>query len=295
MKNKIILYTIRMIEITTLFIIVKSILEFSINSKIIDSLNKTLNFNFILILVLLVTLYILIHLIRMFRIYILLVEEGKKVKDFIKIYLKSTFVNNILPFKLGEIYIILSFGRALKNIKNGVILTLLNRFFDALILLSMLFINLLIYGQYGDYKVYIFLFLFIFIVTIMYISFESTFKYFNKLILTRSKRNIGVTYLKILDNCKEMFNDVKNMVRGRGIILLSLSALIWFLEYNFVKLIFIIFNANFSYNEFIWYINNAFFGIYNNINITSFTNVVLLFISIFFVYVLSSFRKGGNK
>ncbi len=296
MQNKIMVLIIRTMEVLTLFLLLKSVMEFFNGEyKIIDDFNNIFTENNFLNILFLITLYCLIHAIRIFRIYILLVEDKKKVKDFIKIYFTSTFVNNVLPFKIGEIYMILSFSRALKNIKNGIVLILLNRFFDALILLALSIVPAFMYGEYSQYNIYVFLFVFIFVAISIYISFEGTYKYFNRLILTKSKRPRGVAYLNILDKFNEIYNDIKHMIRGRGTILFSLSAIIWILEYNFVKVILKIFNVPFDYKKFIQYIDNAFFGIYNNISTTNFTNIILLLISIILIYILSQFRRSRNK
>ena len=56
----------------------------------------------------------------------------------LKVYIKTAFVNLLIPFKLGEIYRMYAYGYKIKSYSKGVITIIVERYFDALVLLALL-------------------------------------------------------------------------------------------------------------------------------------------------------------
>ena len=51
--------------------------------------------------------FIAVHFFKMLRLYLVLMEHRISFGRFILLYLRTTFINLIIPFKLGELYRIL--------------------------------------------------------------------------------------------------------------------------------------------------------------------------------------------
>ena len=48
--------------------------------------------------------FIAVHFFKMLRLYLVLMEHRISFGRFILLYLRTTFINLIIPFKLGELY-----------------------------------------------------------------------------------------------------------------------------------------------------------------------------------------------
>ena len=54
-------------------------------------------------LIILIILFLVLHVLKFIRIYFILLEEKIPLGRIIKIYIKSTFVSIVLPFKIGAV------------------------------------------------------------------------------------------------------------------------------------------------------------------------------------------------
>ena len=82
--------------------------------------------------------FIVVHLAKMMRLYLILLEQKIEFRRFVLTYLKTTFVNLVIPFKLGEIYRIFCFSRETKVFQIGLFSVIVDRFFDTVALLVIL-------------------------------------------------------------------------------------------------------------------------------------------------------------
>ena len=48
--------------------------------------------------------FVLVHFAKMLRLYLVLMEHELSFGRFVILYMKTTLINLIIPFKLGEIY-----------------------------------------------------------------------------------------------------------------------------------------------------------------------------------------------
>lgn len=79
-----------------------------------------------------------VHALKMMRFYLVLLEQKISVKEFLFLYIKTTFINLLIPFKLGEVYRIFCVVRFTKCLQIGILSVVLDRFFDTFILLLFL-------------------------------------------------------------------------------------------------------------------------------------------------------------
>ena len=128
---------------------------------------------------------VIVHLFKGIRLYFLVLEERPTVARFLKLYVKTTLVNLVFPFKLGELFRIYSFGHEWKNYKAGLLLILVDRYFDT-IPLMLLLIGFTISGKGTLYGIVVVLTVFIAVVTVMYFIFPSTYKYMNRFLIVNT-------------------------------------------------------------------------------------------------------------
>lgn len=255
--------------------------------------NIQINSEDIIVIAIIIVVFLAIHLLRMFRLYILLVEEKMPIKEFIKLYMKTTIVNTVIPFKLGEFYKMICYGKKLKSYSAGISLVWIDRFFDSVILIILVIVA-------SAFKmispIYVILSLFILFSILIYLTFENTYKYFNLLVLEKGKSKRSKIYLEIIDETKKIYKKAKNMIKYRSVPVIFLSALIWVFEYLIAYLtIEQLFNMDFSLSIFTNYINDVFI-IFNTkyVNIAEF-NIGIMLIIFAVVYIVIRCRERKNK
>ena len=123
-----------------------------------------------------------VHLLKMLRFYLVLLEEKLSVRKFLLLYIRTTFVNLLIPFKLGEIYRAFCVVRLTGRAEIGILSVVLDRFFDTFILLLFLLpYDLLALGRItwltGGMLV------FLLAIMLVYRMFEPTYLYLNRYLI----------------------------------------------------------------------------------------------------------------
>ncbi len=255
--------------------------------------NIQIKYEDIIIIGSIIVIFLLIHILRMFRLYILLIEEKIPIKEFVKLYMKTTFINTVIPFKLGEFYKMICYGEKLKSFSAGISLVWIDRFFDSVILMILMIVA-------SSFKIispiYVILSLFIVFSILIYLTFENTYKYFNLLVLEKGRSKRSTIYLEIIDETKKIYKKARNMIKYRSVPVIFLSALIWGFEYLIAYLIINqLFNMEFSLSIFTDYINDVFM-IFNTkyVNISEF-NIGIMLIIFVIIYIFIKLRERKNK
>lgn len=240
-------------------------------------------------------LFCLIHVVKLLRFYLIIMENRRNIGKlrFIKLYIKTTFVNILLPFKIGEIFRMYCFSEALCNYKVGILSIIIERFFDTCaILLFMIPIEIL-----TDYRVsYLscFLVFFILLVFCTYRLFEGVYSYLNHFFLFHMDGKKSLKYLKCLEKANDCYTYVKHLVFGRISVIFGLSICSWGIEaimfWQISKLLF----CKFSLKDFSTYMITSFGFKMNDISIMYIINGSIIFgIVMFFIYIVIKF--GANK
>ncbi|KXK25799.1 MAG: hypothetical protein TR69_WS6001001405 [candidate division WS6 bacterium OLB20] len=206
-------------------------------------------------IVLIIVLFSLSHLMRFARLYVLLLERRENVLKLGELYTRATLMNNILPFKLGEVYKVLAYGNILNDLRKGLVLVWIDRFFDTCILLIVI-VPALLNGI--NLQITFITLLFVTLSVLIFVSFSNTFLYFNRTVLTLSRSRRGVIYLRALDSAQEIYQFVLQLIKGRSMILLVLSSLAWVFEYGMLVLVARLIGQRFDYDSFVRYLDNAF-------------------------------------
>ena len=236
-----------------------------------------------------------IHFFRVIRQYMILMKNKIHIKELTKSYLLSSLLNTILPYKLGEIYKIYLYGGLIKDYKKSVIAVIIDKFFDAFVLLIIFSIVDIKKGQGLSY-ITILLLLIECVIFIIYFSFSKTYKFLNQYLIINKHNKITIKCLKILEEANELYLEVKNMIKCREILLIILTVLSWIMEIFFVYIIKFIKYNDFSFTNFMEYINNSFFGFQNDLsNYYILATVVLIVIFMIFLgirKVLKNLKRG---
>ena len=193
-------------------------------------MNKT-----ILLLLFFLT-FVLVHLAKMIRLYLVLLEQKISFGRFVLIYLKTTFVNLLVPFKLGELFRVYCLSKETGNLSIGLLSVLVDRFFDTLALIIVLLpLEIFLNGKVTGIS--FFLLALVLMLGFAYRMFASTYNYLNKYIIMNKTSSRSMAALRFLETGKKWYDYTKDLVAGRSplIILFSLSG--WILEIGALSLL----------------------------------------------------------
>jgi len=199
--------------------------------------------------------FVLVHVIKLMRMYLVVIEQKIPFDRFIPAYLRTTLANLIIPFKLGEVYRVGVFSRITGSINIGFFSVLIDRFFDTLALLIII-LPYQLFGGKGVGTPVIFLAIFLLVVIFTYGMFPSTYRYLNRYIITSrtSKRSMAV--LRGLEKINGWYLYVEKLVSGRYGLMFLLSIGAWLLELLEILGIAKIFNIEFKLADFSKYISS---------------------------------------
>lgn len=182
-----------------------------------------------LLIILLIVTFILMHLIKMMRMYLILMDSQIPLERFVPAYFRTTFVNLIIPFKLGEVYRVAVFSKLSNKITTGFLSVLVDRFFDTLAIVIILFpYQVLLSGKIT--LPVVLLSIFLIGIVAAYVIFPSSYTFMNRYIIMTKTSVRSLKVLKILEVMNEWYVYVKNLVSGRYGLLGILSMLAWVLE-----------------------------------------------------------------
>ena len=257
---------------------------FYIISIIFIYFNNPLENNFISSnnILLLAFSFVMIHVFKCLRQYFLLIESEVHIKGFVKTYVKTAIPSIILPYKIGELYRAYEYGYHLKDKVKGLITVIVDKFFDAIILLC-------VFVPY-EYKksanlstVTLILLVFCISLLIVYTCFNATYYYLNKHFIKKSNANHNIVVLVFLEKSKELYNYVKSMIKDRMLLLTVLTIFAWSFEWLFVFIL--------KGSSFIEYIKAVFFGTQNAVFANYMIIGIICFILIELIFLVRKCRK----
>lgn len=279
-KNKIYYYFINLFFLAiTIFFIIK------------NGLFKIEQFSNIKVLISLVLIFIVIHLFKFFRLYVIALEENMKTVDLFKKYIISLFVNICIPYKVGEVCRMYLIGNKNKHYVNGIIIVLMDKFFDAIVL-SIMLVTISIINKAEIQSITILIILFLLLCFIVFVTFESTYNYLNTFFITKKENKKSIYALKMLEKINDIYLSSKKTIRGRFPLLFLLTLISWGLECLFVQLTAKFYNIEMNSLAILNYLNDAFFGGDNNIlSIYISTGIISIVGILIIIYI----KKIGDR
>lgn len=203
--------------------------------------------------------FIIVHAIKLMRLYLIMVEDDIPFSRFVFAYFRTTLVNLIIPYKLGEVYRIAAFSHVSGKIKNGFFAVLVDRFFDTLAIVFILFpYQLFIKGEVS--LPVLMLFAFVMCVLFTYIVFPSTYSFLNRYIIVKRNSSKSLAALNVLEVLNGWYEYVKKLVTGRYGMLVLFSFAAWIGEILILAGFNKMSGSNFSVESFGRYIESIISG-----------------------------------
>ena len=169
---------------------------------------------------------LLVHTVKAIRLYLALYGTDISRSACMKLYCKVTPVSVVLPWKLGEFFRIYCCGSELKSLLKGVVIILLDRFFDTIALVTMMLFLWLLWGGSLPMLVYGFL-VFLALVVLVYLGFPGMHEVWKKYLLSSKATAHKLQLLKLLDAASRIYKEIRGVLHGRGSLLYILSILAW--------------------------------------------------------------------
>ncbi len=173
--------------------------------------------------------FICVHFIKMMRLYLIVMDRKVSFDRFVPAYLRTTLVNLLIPYKLGEVYRVIVFSRISKGFRTGFFSVLIDRFFDTLALcLILLPYQLLYLGRVAVPTMLLAAFTAVIIIT--YMVFPASYTFLNRYIITSKDSKRSMMALSALEHVNGWYTYVRDLVKGRYGILFLFSLAAWILE-----------------------------------------------------------------
>lgn len=175
-----------------------------------------------------VVIVFVVHMIKAMRLYLALYGSGIPAKEYLKIYCKVTPVSVVLPYKTGELFRIYCYGKTLNSLFRGCVIVLFDRFVDTIALVTMI-ILMYIYGGEITNLVYVLL-LFLVFSLILYYVFPGVYRFWKIYILREKATEKNLHILGALEFINNIYSEITNVAKGRGLILFLMSLAAWGIE-----------------------------------------------------------------
>lgn len=172
---------------------------------------------------------IIVHVLKVLRLYLILYGSGVSLVEHLKQYCKVIPVSMILPFKLGEIFRIYCYGYQLKNYFLGIVVILLDRFMDTVALVILIFFFNVISGSNFTFLFYV-LVAFLIGLMICYAIFPGISHYWKQYFLRAKATKENIRLLNIMEKTDETYREVAALLKGRSAIICLLSFVAWITE-----------------------------------------------------------------
>ncbi|WP_455541852.1 hypothetical protein [Intestinibacter sp.] len=254
---------------------------------------RNVNFSYIMIFVL---LFGVIHTLRFVRMYLIILEEKIAFLNFFKIYVKTTFVGFLLPFKSGELYKMVCIGDEISNLSMGILSVIIDRIFDMYILVAIMVpYELMIYKNLSVLSTLV-LVVMIFI-TFMFLSFPSFYKYTNKFFMLNSSSKKSIVILELCEAMNNYYSIIKKLLDGRWGMLSTLTIFIWIIEFLEINALALMLNDNRGVKYFIDYLNYA-FSLNNNALLSTYIILgsALMMVIVIIIYSMAHlYSRGAQK
>lgn len=216
---------------------------------------SNMDVNTILLFIAVLLGFALVHVIKMMRMYLVVMEQSVPFKRFVPAYLRTTLVNLIIPFKLGEIYRIGVFSRITGSFNVGFFSVLVDRFFDTLALVAIILPYQILSGKGVSVPV-ILLTVFLLLVVFAYLMFPSSYKYLNRYIIMNRVSKSSMAALRGLEKVHDWYLYVRALVTGRYGLMVLFSFAAWIFEMLVLVGIGRFFGIDFSVSAFGEYISS---------------------------------------
>ena len=242
--------------------------------------------------------FCMVHIIKLMRMYLIIMDRKISFDRYVPAYLRATLVNLVIPYKLGEIYRVGVFSRVLGGFRTGFFSVLIDRFFDTLALVMIL----LPYQMFISKNITpptVLLTVFEVVVLLAYRIFPPSYEFLNRYIITSKESKRSMMALSAIEHVNGWYEYVRGLVKGRYGILMLFSLAAWILEIAVLALFYRLCGQDFGVSDFGLYIESIVSGasyetrrLYTIVSAT----VIALFTLAFTIrYLLLTRKKKDNR
>lgn len=201
--------------------------------------------------------FVAVHLFKMARLYLVLMEHKISFGRFILLYFRTTFINLIIPFKIGEVYRVEEIARETKVWQVGLLSVLVDRYFDMTALLLLL-IPFDLFFRKALSPITAVLLVVIAIVALLYMAIPASYAYMNRYLIMKKSSARSMAALRGLDVVKKWYDFTKNLITGRSALIVFASLLGWVSEVVTLKALASVGKGTFALSDFASYIEAIF-------------------------------------
>lgn len=178
----------------------------------------------------------MVHLLKAGRLYLALYGTGIPFAAYVRMYCRTAAVSMVLPFKLGEFFRMYCCGRQLGSLLKGAVIILLDRFMDTMALAAVIFLVWAFNGGAMTLFTYLLLIFLVFLV-LLYCGFPGVYQFWNRYLLRAEATEKRLAMLKLLKRADLVYEEIRNVSRGRGLILCAMSLSAWAAEIGSLALL----------------------------------------------------------
>lgn len=160
----------------------------------------------------------------MIRLYIIFLEQKMNLRRYFRMYFRTEVINSILPVPFGEVFRIYNFSYEVSGYKSGICGILIERYFDLVAFAVTIGIAACITGR--KLLTMFLLFGIAVLIFMVYMGFDSLYRYLNRFILLHVYSKYAPKALKALDEIKEWHMYIKNLLKGRNTLIILMTVII---------------------------------------------------------------------
>ena len=181
-------------------------------------------------LILLFFVAFVVNILKAFRLSFLLIGETTlRWEQQMILYSRTVPVAILIPYKLGEFYRLYYYSYATKSYKRGITLIMIERFYDAVALSTILFSMRTILLIDMPFIIYI-LIGFVLCVLIIYLNLPNICVYWKKYLLCMKANRKNCLLLECISKIENYYVKLSKVLKGKGLILFILSFAAWVIE-----------------------------------------------------------------
>ena len=198
-----------------------------------------------------VFIYILSHLLRSLRLFLLLYDGRIKLEHTLCYHFYSSTVSAMLPFKLGEIWRILVIGRyvtepcgncnadlsSMREWARVVMVIWIERLFDFAAIFVALAIIALLQSEEGSFIWLGGIAIVLFMALSLLLAMPYNIHLLQRYVITRYNGTGVLSALRFCDEMREIISDAGRRIKVRGGAVLVITGLIWILEMTAILMI----------------------------------------------------------
>ena len=182
-----------------------------------------------LVCLIMIVTVILVHGIKVFRLYLELLDRKLPFGLFLRQYCKITPVSMILPLKAGDLFRCYCYGYYIGDWMYGIAVILLDRFVDTAALMTVLVLFVLPLGNAMPAVSFVLLAV-LFALSFIYFSLPGLCQYWNRYLIAGRGSTRKLFALTVLARLEAAYRDIHRVVQGKFLLSYMLSVVAWLVE-----------------------------------------------------------------